>query len=127
MPSSAPRRSMSSPGDSTAAISSTTAGRGLWPITTTPMRCCCMISVPQDHDVGWFPAQRHGGAGLKKLMRAIVRLLREHAPAAGRLDAVEHRAALEIGALDDTVEAMPVQCGWGSQADLFRPKCDRNR
>jgi hypothetical protein len=56
MPSSAPRRSISSPGDSTAAISSTTEGRGLWPITTTPMRCCCMISIPQDHDVGWFPA-----------------------------------------------------------------------
>src|SRR3954471_14555827 len=127
MPSSAPRRSISSPGDSTAAISSTTEGRGLWPMTTTPMRCCCMISIPQDHDVGWFPAQRDGGAGLKQLMRAIVRLLREHAPAAGRLDAVKHRAALEIGALDNTVEAMPGSRGWGGQADLFRPKRDRNR
>jgi hypothetical protein len=67
-----------------------------------------MISIPQDHDVGWFPAQRHGSAGLKQLVRAIVRLLREQAPAAGCLDAVKHRAALEIGALDDTVEAMPV-------------------
>src|SRR5437667_11741791 len=106
MPSSAPRRSISSPGDSTAAISSTTEGRGLWPMTTTPMRCCCMISVPQNHDVGWFPAQRDGGAGLKNLMQAVVRLLRQHAPAAGRLDAVKHRATLEIGALDDTLKAM---------------------
>src|SRR6185369_11370640 len=127
MPSSAPRRSISSPGDSTAAISFTTEGRGLWPMTTTPMRCCCMISVPQDHDVGWFPAQRDGGAGLKQLMRAIVRLLREHAPAAGRLDAVKHRAALEIGALDDALEAMPGSRGRSSQADLFRPKRDRDR
>src|SRR5258707_1048034 len=107
MPSSAPRRSIASPGDNTAAISATMAGRGLWPITTTPMRCCCMISIPQNHDVGWFPAQRHGGAGLKQLMRAIVWLLREQAPAAGRLDAVKHRSALEIDALDDTVEATP--------------------
>src|SRR3954468_15307195 len=107
MPSSAPRRSISSPGDSTAAISSTMEGRGLWPMTTTPMRCCCMISIPQDHDVGWFPAQRDAAPGLNQLMRAIVRLLGEQAPAASRLDAVKHRAALEIGALDDTVEAMP--------------------
>src|SRR6266702_6479070 len=127
MPSSAPRRSISSPGDSTAAISATTAGRGLWPITTTPIRCCCMISIPQNHDVGWFPAQSHGGAGLKQLMRAIVRLLREQASAASRLDPVKHRAALEIGALDDTVEAMPGQRGRGGQTDLFRPQRDRNR
>src|SRR5438105_1706920 len=60
-------------------------------------------------------------------MRAIVRLLRKHAPAAGRLDAVKHRAALEIGALDDTVEAMPGSRGWSGQTDLFRPKRDRNR
>src|SRR6266849_3227386 len=127
IPSSAPRRSISSPGDSIAAISSTTEGRGLWPMTTTPMRCCCMISIPQNHDVGWFPAQGHGCAGLKQLMRAVVRLLREQASAASHLDTVKHRAALEIGALDDTVEAMPGMRGRDGQTDLFRPKRDRHR
>src|SRR5882757_9522473 len=126
MPSSAPRRSICRPPDSTAAISLTTEGRGLWPMTTTPMRCCC-ISIPQDHDVGWFPAQRHRRAGLKQLVRAIVRLLRQQTPAAGRLDAVKHRAALEIDALDDAVEAVPDRCGRRGQADLFRPQRDRQR
>src|SRR5438309_302732 len=60
-------------------------------------------------------------------MRAIVRLLRKQAPAASGLDAVKHRAALEIGALDDTVEAMPGSRGWSGQTDLFRPERDRNR
>src|SRR5256885_3451310 len=60
-------------------------------------------------------------------MRAIVRLLRKHAPAASGLDAVKHRAALEIGALDDAVEATPGSRGWSGQTDLFRPKRDRNR
>src|SRR6267378_3063476 len=127
IPSSAPRRSISSPGDNTAAISLATEGRGLWPMTTTPMRCCCMVSIPQNHDVGWFPTQGHGRAGLKQLMRAVVRLLREQAPAASGLDAVKHRAALEIGALDDTVEPMPHLNGRRGESDLFRPERDRQR
>src|SRR5229473_3471160 len=127
IPSSAPRRSISSPGESTAAISFTTEGRGLWPMTTTPMRWCCMLSIPQDHDVGWFPVQRYGRAGLKQLMRVVVRLLREQAPPASRLDAVKHRAPLEIGTLDDAVEAVPRQRRRRGQTDLFRPKRDRQR
>src|SRR4051794_22622900 len=120
MPSSAPRSSIWMPADSTAAISEATVGRGLWPITTTPMRWCfngMFMSglVLQDDEIGRRPFERDCVAGDEQAARACIGLLHEDAMAAVERDAVEHGAAEEVGVLDDAVGGV-AGCGGGVSA-----------
>src|SRR5260370_34464867 len=129
MPSSAPRNSMMMPGESTAAISAATAGRGLCPITTTPMRWCFnglfIFSILQNDQIGGLPVEHDRAAGREQPDGAGIGLLRQDVMSAFERDAIEHRAAEEVGAFDDALGASlcPGACrvARGREADLFRP------